>query len=124
MASAGTLRVSSFEEVYASYRVFILDIDGTLMNGNENVEGAVDSVFRLMTDASKKVLFFTNGGYCSLHATFTKIHSWLKNNLSPEKFAQIESAMTKDIVYNTAQLSAKYLLQQLQPGDKVLTFGN
>ena len=44
--------------------------------------------------------------------------------MSAEKFSQIESKITKSVVYNTASLTAKYLATKLQPGDKVLTFGN
>jgi hypothetical protein len=61
-----SVRMGSFEEIYSRYRVFILDIDGTIINGDAQIEGTLESVYRLMTDETKKVLFFTNGGYCTL----------------------------------------------------------
>lgn len=62
----------------------------------------VDAVYRLLTDPSKKVLFFTNGGYANLDHTFGKVVSFLKDGLSAEKWATIESQIKKSIVYNTA----------------------
>ena len=41
------LQVSSFEDVYAAYDVFILDLDGTLSNGSQNIEGVAQSVARI-----------------------------------------------------------------------------
>ena len=46
-----------------------MDIDGTLMNGGAAIEGVADSIFKIMTDESKKILFYTNGGYCTLERT-------------------------------------------------------
>ena len=62
--------LAQFEQVYGQYRVFIMDIDGTLMNGNEAIAGVSDTVFRIMTDETKKILFYSNGGYCSLEHTW------------------------------------------------------
>ena len=47
-----------------------MDIDGTLMNGNEAIAGVGESIYRIMTDETKKVLFYSNGGYCSLEHTW------------------------------------------------------
>lgn len=96
------IELASFEQVYEQYRVFILDLDGTLLNGNEPIEGVADSVFRLMTDDSKVVLFFSNGGYCNLETTWKKVVKWLKDELSNDKFLMIEAKLTKSLVYNTA----------------------
>ena len=63
-------QITSFEQVYGHFRVFILDVDGTLMNGNEAIAKVAESVFRLLTDETKKVLFYSNGGYCSLEHTW------------------------------------------------------
>ena len=116
--------LNQFEEVYAAFRVFILDIDGTLMNGNALIDGTLDAVYRLISDPEKKVLFYTNGGYCTLQDSFDKVYNWLKNNLGAEKWAQIEPKVNISTMYNTAQLAARYLLNNLATGAKVLCFGN
>ena len=74
--------LSSFEEVYQAFRVLILDLDGTLTNGPTPVPGVAESTFRLMTDPTKKVLFFTNGGYANLNHTWSKVRDWLQRELS------------------------------------------
>lgn len=72
LATNGTTSspLASFESVYGQYRVFILDIDGTIINGDAQIEGVIDSVYRLLIDEDKKVLFYTNGGYCTLEHSF------------------------------------------------------
>jgi len=79
------------------------------MNGTSIIDGVLNEVYGLMTDQTKKVLFYTNGGYCTLKDSFTKVYNWFKDNLDDERWAQIESKVNISIVYNTAQLSAKYL---------------
>ena len=64
--------------------------------------GVAESTFRLMTDPTKKVLFFSNGGYANLTHTWNKVLDWLRQELSYEKFAIIEPKLTKSIFYNTA----------------------
>ena len=47
--------------------------------------------------------------------------------MTQEQYSQIEHLITKDIVYNTALLTAKYLKSRLAGGDadsKVLVVGN
>ena len=90
-----------------------MDIDGTLMNGNATVPGVADSVFRIMTDESKKILFYTNGGDCTLERTWQKVVAWLREQLDAERFAVVEPYLTKNLFYNTAQLTAKYLRSKL-----------
>lgn len=118
------MELATFEQVYEAYRVFILDLDGTLSNQSARIPGVADSVHRLMTDPSKKVLFFTNGGYATLDYTVSQVIRLLRDGLSADKWAEIESMVNKNIVYNTAQLTAKYMRSKLQPNDKVLVFGN
>ena len=55
-----------------------MDIDGTLMNGGASIAGTADSIFKTMTDESKKILFYTNGGYCTLERTWQKVVAWLR----------------------------------------------
>ena len=50
--------------------------------------------------------------------------TWLRESLSADRFATIEPLLTMSLVYNTAQLTAKYLTSKLQPEAKVLCFGN
>ena len=101
-----------------------MDIDGTLMNGNAPVAGVADSCFRLLTDETKKVLFYSNGGYCNNETTWKKVVSWMRSELTAENFAIAEPLLTVSLVYNTAQLTAKYLATKLEPEAKVLCFGN
>ena len=79
-----------------------MDLDGTLVNGDANIPGVADTVYRLFTDDTKKVLFYSNGGYCSLEHTWQKVVTWLRDNLDAERFAVVEPLLTKNKVYNTA----------------------
>ena len=101
-----------------------MDIDGTLSNQAAIIPGVSESIFRLLTDDSKKVLFYSNGGYCNLETTWQKIIKWLRTDLPAEKFAIVEPILTKNLVYNTAQLTGKWLQRSLEPNAKILTFGN
>jgi len=67
-----------------NYDVFILNLDGTLWNGSSPIPGTVDSTYRLLKDPSKRVFFYTNGGYCNLQYTYNQIVSWLRRLLKPE----------------------------------------
>ena len=58
--------LANIEQVKAVFRVFILDLDGTLMNGYAPVPGVAQVIFNLFVEDNKKVLFYSNGGYCSL----------------------------------------------------------
>ena len=51
--------------------------------------------------------------------------STLKNELGDEKFGEIASEVTKDCIYNTAYLTAKYLTAELEDDmdAKVLVLG-
>ena len=68
--SSDAVVISGFEEVIQRYRVIIFDVDGTLLNGSSPIEGVAESMYRLLTDSSKKVLFYSNGGYCTSVATW------------------------------------------------------
>ena len=116
--------LANFEQVYQRYRVFIMDIDGTLMNGSGLIPGVSEKIFQLMTDESKKVLFFSNGGYCNVATTMKKVVDWLRDDLSAEKFSTIEPMLTKSLVYNTAALTGTWLKTKLEPGAKILCLGN
>lgn len=71
---ASNISITPFgDEVIGSFRVFIMDIDGTLMNGSETIVGVADQMFQLLSDESKKVLFYSNGGYCTLEHTWSKV---------------------------------------------------
>ena len=96
------INVNQFEEVYAAYRVFVLDVDGTLLNGYTKIDGVVESVYRLLVDPEKKVFFYTNGGYCTNEKSFEKVFNWLKDNLTPEQWAEIEPQVNVSLMYNTA----------------------
>ena len=49
----------------------------------------------------------------------------MRDELTAERFAIVEPLLlVKNLVYNTAQLTAKYLTTKLQPEAKVLCFGN
>ena len=95
--------------------MFILDIDGTIKNGSAGIAGVAESVHRLLMDDSKKILFYTNGGYCSLTVTWEGVVKRIREDLSAEKFAEIEAKLTKSVVYNTAQLTGRYLKKNLEP---------
>jgi ribonucleotide monophosphatase NagD (HAD superfamily) len=105
------------------YEVYILDLDGTLWNGSTPIPGTAASTYHLLK--TKKVFFYTNGGYCSREYTYTTIINWLKNNLSPDQYGEIADLVTLDRCYNTAYLTARYLWETLpHQGCKVLTVGN
>ena len=57
--------------------MFILDLDGTLMNGSAPVPGAALATHKILLDESKKVLFFTNGGYSNVQYNMDKTIEWL-----------------------------------------------
>ena len=78
------IEIAAYEQVYQQYRVFIMDIDGTLMNGNGKIPGVAEKIFQLMTDESRKVFFFSNGGYCNVATTMKKVVEWLRDGLSAE----------------------------------------
>ena len=53
------------EKLINEYKVFILDFDGTLWNGSAHIGGVQNIVLELYRQ-EKIVLYFTNGGWCSL----------------------------------------------------------
>ena len=61
---------NSFENLKERYEVFIIDFDGTLWNGADPIAGTEESCYQLMKDPKNLVLFYTNGGYCSLESSF------------------------------------------------------
>lgn len=67
-----------FLHLTTAYDVFILDLDGTLWNGSSPIAGTAQSTYKLLRDPSKRVLFYTNGGYCSRQYTFEQVVKWLK----------------------------------------------
>lgn len=76
--------LTSFKELKSKFNVFIIDLDGTLWSGTTPIPGTADATYQLLRDPAKKVVFYTNGGYCSLQYTFSSITSWLRKNLSKE----------------------------------------
>ena len=66
-----------------SYKVYILDFDGTLWNGSTRIGGVAPVVLELYR-RDKLVLYYTNGGYCSVASNFNAIVSWIKRELSPK----------------------------------------
>ena len=118
--------LADFETVYSKYKVFIMDLDGTLMNGSATIPGAAQSILRLVQDETKKVLFFTNGGYCNVKYNYDGTMRWLEKDLSAEDFAKIKPHLTIDLFYNTALLTGKYLKAKLGHIEdaKVMVVGN
>ena len=84
-------------------------------------------MYDLMKEEDNTVLFYTNGGYSDLQYTFSKVDSWLRKELTPEQFDAIKHRFTIKHVYNTAQLTGRYLDKYLPADDhsiKILTIGN
>lgn len=67
---------SSFEILKEKYEVFIIDFDGTLWNGADPIKNTEECCYQLMKDPKNKVLFYTNGGYCSLDYSFKTFQKW------------------------------------------------
>ena len=61
---------ANFEDIKDKYEVFIVDMDGTLWNGNSRIEGTAECTYELMKNPKNLVLFYTNGGYCTLESHF------------------------------------------------------
>jgi ribonucleotide monophosphatase NagD (HAD superfamily) len=49
--------------------VYILDFDGTLFKGNGQIPGVSNCVFELIK-LNKLVLFYTNGGWCTVQFNY------------------------------------------------------
>ena len=94
------------------------------MNGSEVIPGTVEVVFSLITDQSKRVFFYTNGGYCTNQQSWDKVFDWLKDNLNAEQWQAIEAQINISLMYNTAKLAAVYLKEALAENAKVMCFGN
>ena len=71
-----TTTFNSFENLKERYEVFIIDFDGTLFNGADPIAGTEESCYQLMKDPKNLVLFYTNGGYCSLDSSFKTFQKW------------------------------------------------
>ena len=50
-------------QMCALYDTFIFDIDGTLVHDSNPIPGVIESIYKLMIEHKKKVLFYTNSGY-------------------------------------------------------------
>jgi ribonucleotide monophosphatase NagD (HAD superfamily) len=111
------------DKLIDEYKVFILDFDGTLWNGSARI-GGVHKVVLELYKQDKLVLYFTNGGWCSLQYNFDSIVSWVKREMATKDAEFVLSKLKLTHVYNTAQLAAKFLLKTIEPSKKVLVMGN
>ena len=91
------------------YNYYILDFDGTLWNGSTRIGGVQTLVLELYR-REKLVLYYTNGGYCSVQQNFGAIVSWINRELTPEDAEFVLGKLKIEHVYNTALLAAKFLL--------------
>ena len=60
------IKISKLDQILEKLKVIILDMDGTLMNGKASIPGVAKTVYKLLIDESKIVLFYTNGGYSTV----------------------------------------------------------
>jgi len=98
------------ESLIDKYRVYVLDFDGTLWNGSTRIGGVAPLLLELYK-RNKIVLYYTNGGWCSLQYSYECIVKWVDRELSQSDAEFVKARLSIDHVYNTAQLAAKYLLQ-------------
>ena len=79
----------------------------------------------MLKDDNKRVLFYTNGGYCSRHFNYQQVDSWLQRELSADQYSEIKSKVSLQTCYNTAFLMGRYLTEKLpDKSSKILTVGN
>ena len=95
------------------YDTFIFDVDGTLYHNGKPIPGVVESIHKLIVRHNKKILFYTNGGHVTRQSHWEKIYKLFRQVLDEESFGEIASTITKDCIYNTAHLTAKYLAEEL-----------
>jgi arabinose operon protein AraL len=90
-------------------RGFIFDLDGTVYLGDRAIEGAAEAINALKTRGDK-VVFLTNK---SIATRKNYVYKLQKMGLN----------LTLDDVINSNYIMAKYLKQELAPGEKVLVIG-
>ena len=96
------------------------------MQDSKPIPGVIESIHNLIVKHNKKILFYTNGGYCTRHSSWQEIYDLFKQVLDEDAFDKISSAISIECVYNTAYMTAKYLSEELKdyPDAKINVIGN
>lgn len=112
------------DKMHKEYEGYLIDLDGTMYNGNEKIEEAADFIDRLR-DADKPFLFLTNNSTANPQTVTNKLQSVSDVKAYPEEvFTSTEATITYLHKMNAKRIyviGEAGLLEGLQAADFVLT---